>query len=501
MSTITQQLKSLPASPGIYLFYNSKKELLYVGKATSLKSRVRSYFSNQFILSESREGESKDPAAKGTNHGILRHSVPQNKLLASRPIESMIHEVKNIRTIKTDSVLEAIILEGNYIKKYRPKYNVDWKDDKSWNYLAITNEKFPKLITIRQHEIALNLSRARNDSDESRDPVLKNTNHGIFRSAQDKLIKKNLFGPFPSLNTRETLKILHKLFYVSRCQAPTTPARKLATPPRAGGDKTKPCFDYQLGSCLGVCTGEITAKDYQKKVIRPLTEFLKGNKKRLLSNLKKQMTLTSRQQNFEEAARLRNQIKSLQHIQDVTLLNRDFYNIKNNLQVTNYPGLDKRSGADELLITRIEAYDISNLGSTGKVGSMVVFDNHGPAKSEYRKFKIKTVAGQSDVDCLKEIIERRFNNNWPLPDLILIDGGVPQVNAVKNILPVVGAQNLVPNVIGIAKGKKRKKNEFIFDKNNQKIASFIQANEILLIQARNEAHRFAINYQKKLRKI
>ena len=132
---------------------------------------------------------------------------------------------------------------------------------------------------------------------------------------------------------------------------------------------------------------------------------------------------------------------------------------------------------------------------------MIVFDNHGPVKSEYRKFKIKTVVGQSDVDCLKEIIERRFNNNWPLPDAILVDGGLPQVNAIKNTLNSVGAQNLVPSVIGIAKGPTRKKNDFIFDHSNQKIADFIQANEILLIRARDEAHRFAITYQKKLRKI
>jgi excinuclease ABC subunit C len=454
MSTIAKQLKSLPSSPGIYLFYNSQKELIYVGKATSLKNRVKSYFT----------GNQK----------------------SFRPIESMIHEVAKIKTIKTDSVLEAIILEGQYIKKFRPKYNVDWKDDKSWNYLALTSDQFPQLITIRQHEILLNLSRARSDNDESREPVSKNTNHGTSRSAQDKLIKKkNTFGPFPSLNTRETLKLLHKLFYLSRC-AP---------------HQSKPCFDYQLGQCLGVCTDKITPKEYRQKVIKPLTEFLHGHKKRLLSNLKKQMLLASKQQNFEEAGRLRNQIKSLQHIQDVTLLNNNFFNQQ--LAIKN-------KQPDDI---RIEAYDISNLGSTGKVGSMVVFNQSGPVKSEYRKFKIKTVSGQSDVDCLKEIITRRFNNSWPLPDIILVDGGVPQVNAIKNTLNIVGAQNLVPvgtrhgafpakiPIIGLAKGPTRKKNEFIFDHSNKKIADFIQANENLLIHARDEAHRFAISYQKKLRKI
>lgn len=439
-------LNNLPNQPGIYLFYNFNSELIYVGKATSLKNRVKSYFKNNFILSEPKRGESKDPAAKGTNHGILRHSVPQDKLFASRPIESMIHEVKKIKTLKTDSVLEAIILESDYIKKYHPKYNIKDRDDKSWNYLYLTKEPFPKLKTIRQHEI-------------------HNSKFIIHNSI--------FFGPFPSLNTHETLKLLHKLFYISRC-APNQP---------------KPCFDYQLGQCLGVCTGEITPQVYKQKVIKPLIEFLKGNKKRLLSNLKKQMLLSSKQQNFEEAARLRNQIKSLQHIQDVTLLNKDLFN---NFHQPTAPPTYRPS--------RIEAYDISNLGSTGKVGSMVVFNNNGPVKSEYRKFKIKTVSGQSDVDCLKEIIERRLKNSWPIPDLIIVDGGVPQRNAVLKILNLKSIF-LTLGVIGIAKGPTRKKNEFIFDKNNKKIADFIQANENLLIRARDEAHRFAISYQKNLRKI
>ncbi|HRY63440.1 MAG TPA: GIY-YIG nuclease family protein [Patescibacteria group bacterium] len=468
MPTITKQLKSLPNSPGIYLFYNSRRELIYVGKATSLKNRVKSYFT----------GNQK----------------------SFRPIESMIDEVIKIKTIKTDSVLEAIILEGQYIKKFRPKYNVDWKDDKSWNYLAITNDQFPRLIAIRQHEISVIPAKAGIQTKKQKE---KNWIPGSRRPTKTRRgsspedDRKKLFGPYPRLNTRETLKLLHKLFYLSRCSPPF-----LTKEGAGGGKKSKPCFDYQLGQCLGVCTGEITPKDYKTKVVKPLTEFLKGHKKILLTNLKKQMLLASKQENFEEAGRLRNQIKSLQHVQDVTLLNKDLFN--NSYQPTALPTY--RSN-------RIEAYDISNLGSTGKVGSMVVFNQSGPVKSEYRKFKIKTISGQSDVDCLKEIITRRFNNNWPLPDLILVDGGVPQVNAIKNILQNVGAQNLVPvgtrrgafspniPVIGLAKGPTRHKNEFIFDRSNKKIADFIQANEILLIQARDEAHRFAITYQKKLRKI
>ncbi|HOZ37108.1 MAG TPA: GIY-YIG nuclease family protein, partial [bacterium] len=268
MINIAKQLKSLPNSHGIYLFYNSKKELLYVGKATSLRSRVRSYFTSP-----------QPPPSKGEGgNQSLSPYEGESWREVSRPIESMIHQVTKIKTIKTDSVLEAIIFEGNYIKKFRPKYNVDWKDDKSWNYLAITNDKFPRLIAVRQHE-------------------LNSLKHKNIKTLKQKNNKTNyslpithyslLFGPFPSLNTRETIKILHKLFYISRCSPPYQGGALRAS--EGGGKKSKPCFDYQLGHCLGVCTGEITAQEYRQKVIRPLTEFLNGHKKRLLSSLKKQM--------------------------------------------------------------------------------------------------------------------------------------------------------------------------------------------------------------------
>ncbi len=409
MLNIKAQLKTLPNSPGIYLFYNAKKELLYVGKATSLKNRVKSYFI----------GNQKSP----------------------RPIEAMIHEVVKIKTITTDSVLEAIILEGNYIKKFQPKYNVDWKDDKSWNYLYLTNAEFPKLKTIRQYE----LDKA------------QNKNNWKLEIGNWKFV----YGPFPGLNTTLALKILHKLFYISRCE------------PQA----KKPCFDFQLGYCLGVCVNKISPSEYQYKVIKPLVTFLSGHKQKLLITLKKEMLAASAQKNFEEAARLRDQILALKKIHAVALLDKEFLNIKTiDSTLKNF---------------RIEAYDISNLGSSAKVGSLVVFNQHGPLKAAYRKFKIKTVVGQSDVDCLKEVLSRRFKNNWPTPDLILVDGGQPQVNAVKII---IRQRQLNVPVIGIAKGPLRKKNEFIFEPQNKPLATFIKTNQTLLIQARNEAHRFAVNY-------
>ncbi len=409
---MTGQLKRIPNQPGIYLFYNTKKELIYVGKATSLKSRVRSYFAGQ-----------KSP----------------------RPIESLIAEVKNIKWITTDSVLEAIILEANYIKKYQPKYNVLGKDDKSWNYLVITKEDFPTLSVIRQHDLkqlALN---------EQKKKFL------------------HVFGPFPGLNTQATLKLLRKLFAYSSC----SPAQ-----PRA-------CFYYQIEQCLGVCTNEITRKEYNQKVVKPLTLFFKGHKKQLMKDLEKQMRLESKNENFEEAQRLRDQISNLKKIHDVALLNKTFYN---NVVTLSLPKSDN--------IKRIEGYDISNLSTSDKVGAMVVFQNGAVEKSHYRKFKIKTVIGQSDVDCLKEVLNRRLRHaEWPLPQLFLIDGGKPQVNTAKEI---VALHKLNIPVVGIAKGPDRKKNEFFAPK---VIAKWLEQNKETLIQVRDEAHRFAINYNRELRKI
>ncbi|MFA5211084.1 MAG: UvrB/UvrC motif-containing protein [Patescibacteria group bacterium] len=411
-------LNKISNSSGVYKFYNSKKELIYIGKATNLKSRVRSYFG------------------------------PQK---TNRPIEQMIHEIKEIKTLNTDSVLEAVILEANLIKKYQPKYNIDGKDDKSWNYILISKEKYPQVKTMRQHEYVL-----------------------LQKQDEKKIIKqyKKIFGPYPGLKTKEMMNILQKIFHISFCQ----PGSRRA------------CLDFQIGRCLGVCTGKISVQDYKNKVINPLINFLNGNKKGLIKKLEKKMKTEAKQNNFEEAARLRNQINNLKKIYDVTLLNKNF--VSNNIENQNF-------------IKRVEAYDISNLGEKNKVASLVVFEKGLAVKSDYRKFKIKSVSGQSDVDCLKEVFERRlkyfkFNskNSFSIkPDLILVDGGKPQVNTVQKILK---ENDLDIPLIGIAKGRERKKNEFILGTKDREVIKWIFKNQKILIQARDEAHRFAITYQRKL---
>lgn len=411
---VHKQLRLIPSTPGVYLFYSAAGELIYVGKATDLKSRVASYFRGK-------------PAA--------------------RPIEQMIHEVEKIKTVSTDSALEAAIMEGKYIKEYRPKYNIDWKDDKSWNYIVISKDRYPRVYTVREHEWVR------------------------MAASERKKTVRNIFGPYPGLKTREVMRILGRLFYISDCD----PAAK------------RPCLNYQLGFCLGVCAGAITPKDYKIKVIAPLVEFLSGGKKRLVSRLEHKMNVESKAGHYEEAGRIRDQIKALTRIRDIAILNKSW--------------VEDCAPREVRLVQRIEGYDISNLGSSGMVGSMVVFDESGPVKSEYRKFKIKSVSRQSDVDCLKEILTRRLAHfEWPLPDLFLIDGGMPQVNAAKSVL--IEYKLSIP-VIGIAKGSDRKKNEFIVRgiKMGDTLDKWIKTNQTLLIRVRDEAHRFAITFQRSLRRI
>lgn len=443
MLNLRLQLLALPDKPGIYLFYNRQKELVYVGKATSLKNRVRSYFRLKKI---------------------------------TRPIEAMMHEVVTIKFKTTDSVLEAVILEANYIKRYLPRYNVLGKDNRSWNYIVITKDEYPQIKTLRQHEYEL-LHKGKISDEET----MKNI--------------KYIFGPYPGLNTKAAMKILRQLFHFSTCK----PGQK------------RPCFYYQMGQCYGVCAGLISPTEYKRKVIQPLVYFLRGEKKKLVESLEKRMKAASKKEDYEEAGRIRDQLKSLYRIQDITLINKSMVSLDGWEQEAKKENPSSKLPTE---IRRIEGYDISNLGTSGKVGSMVVFDTAGPVKSEYRKFKIRGVEGQSDVDCLEEVIRRRFSHSeWQRPDIVLIDGGRPQVNRIDAVLRDM---HILLPIVGIAKGPERKKNEFTFPNSffddsvqiardvleqRRTFVQWVNEHQGILIQTRDEAHRFAITYQRKTRKL
>lgn len=401
---------------------------MYVGKATSLKNRVKSYFLSSSASSVLRRGK-------------------------GRPVEEMISEITSLEVKQADSALEAAILESIIIKKYQPRYNVLGKDDKSWNFLVITNEEFPKLQAIRQHEY------------ES----LKHENTRTL---------KHVFGPFPGLNTKATITLLRKMFLFSTC-AP---------------NKCRPCLYREIGQCLGVCTGEISAKEYSARVIKPLVLFLSGKKKQVIQFFERQMQVASKKENYETAVRLRDQIAQLKRIHDMSILNDSFFKDPNLIL----------EGPTQV---RIEGYDISNLGATEKVGSMVVFKSSGPVKSDYRKFIVKTVPGQSDVDSLKEVLSRRLSHaEWPFPTIFLIDGGKLQVSAASEVLKRRGVN--IP-IIGIAKGRKRKRNDLLPEVRHVRFGAlgsafttkdilfrWLTVHTTLLISVRDEAHRFAIAFHR-----
>jgi len=206
------------------------------------------------------------------------------------------------------------------------------------------------------------------------------------------------------------------------------------------------------------------------------------------------MTKLADEERFEEAAAIRGQIFALEHIQDVAVLTRE---------ESDYFGKPRRADLAVNVFGRVEGYDISNISGTSAVGSMVVFVDGEPSKKDYRKFRIKTVEGANDYAMLEEVLLRRFARaesdqaeRWPLPDLVMVDGGLGQVNVANNVL---ADRNLKIPVIGIAKGFDRKQDQLVFDRTNQELARVAAEYKEILQRLRDEAHRFAIGYHRKLR--
>jgi excinuclease ABC subunit C len=421
----------LPDEPGVYFHYDAEGNLLYIGKATSLKKRVGSYFT------------------KAHNARIAE----------------LVSQIGRIDYIVTPTVLEALVLEANEIKHYKPKYNILLKDDKSFLYLCITNEDFSKPILMRGHELET----------MGVDPFSRE----LAGRAKEEFIA--VFGPFVSgTSLRKALDYLRKAIPWSKCDPPSV----------TGSDR--PCFYAQIEKCPGVCTGAISKSEY-RKIIKNLISFFEGKKARLVSKLRKQMEKASREQRYEDAAKLRNQLGALEHIQDVAFITREDFELP----------VSRKQESDKIdLDGRIEAYDISTISGTSSVGSMVVFEKGKPNKSAYRKFKIKTVKGPDDFASMKEMLERRIRraeihpHAWPLPDIMVIDGGKGQVAKVQEVLD---AHNVELPILGIAKGPDRKQDRLIFDRSNRDIVKIAQRGKELFQKARDEAHRFAVKYHRTLR--
>lgn len=399
----------LPDVPGVYLMKDEKGTVMYVGKATSLKRRVSSYF---------------------------------QKAHDAR-IEEMVNLIRSIDYIERPTAIEALILEANLIKHYWPKYNIREKDNKSFLYLVITKEEFPRPLLVRGKDL---------DTDASKK-------------------YKAMFGPFTSPRTlRAALDLLRKVFAWTNC----TPGMK------------RPCFYYHLKQCPGVCIGAADRKAYAK-TIRDLIKFFEGKKDGIIKQYRREMQKASKARHFEEAAALRNKIYFLEHIQDVSILKREDEDVDR---------IKEGESGGVNLFGRIEGYDISHIGGTSTVASMVVFEQGAPSKAEYRKFRIKSVIGTDDYAALREVITRRFRNAWRRPDLLLIDGGVGQVHVVTATLHEL---DIAIPVIGMVKGPDRKRTDLVCDSTNQDLCKLCEKHKDLLIKVRDESHRFAIAYHRKVR--
>src|SRR3989344_5134067 len=407
LKKIIKKAKRFPNSSGIYWF-SKKGKKIYIGRAASLKKRVLSYFRN------------KDPR-----------------------INSMVNEADNISFKKTSSVLEAVILEANAIKKYRPKYNIKEKDDRSFVYLVISKGDYPKVFIARGREVEKYIYP-----------------HKIPRG---QLCGDLVFGPYQSYRILKTaLNLARKIFPFCMCK------------PNQG----KPCFYYQIGLCPGICIGAISKKDYRKN-IKNLVLFFKGERQQLIKKLKKDNP---------------KKVFALQHINDVALIN--------NSKIVSLWEIPRRG---KNFSQRIEGYDISHFGGKEPVGAMVVFSGGKADNKEYRLFKIKNAKNKfDDLAMLEEIVRRRFNHKeWLMPDIILIDGGRNQVARTKKVLSEL---NIFVPIVGIAKtlghsGQAYSGDKLIFANVKPSVKKLLISSKTVLQQVRNEAHRFAISFQRRRRKL
>ncbi len=408
----------LPDEPGVYIFKKGPK-ILYIGKATSLRDRVRSYFSSDLV--------------KGRGERIV----------------AMVAEAKSVAHTKTGSILEALILEATLIKKHQPPYNVDEKDNKSWNYVVITKEDFPRVLVIRGRELF----------------GLNATSYKL----------QAVFGPFPhGMQLQGAMKIVRKIFPFRDAKCVPCPDQRkkqgVALLARRHLAICKPCFNRQIGLCPGVCTGEIRKEEYAQRV-RHICQFLSGNFKGLKRALAREMKAAAAAEKFEEATQLRRQIHALEHVRDVSL-------IKDEHRVASGGGV------------RIEAYDVAHTSGTETVAVMTVVHGGEVVKAAYRMFKIKT-ATNDDAASLKEALSRRLNHpEWPLPRVFVVDGGKGQMRVAQGVLKAAGVE--VP-IVGVVKNERHKPERLIGDKRA------IEAYEKDILLANSEAHRFAISWHRKRR--
>lgn len=355
LEKLREKVKNFPLCPGVYVMRSQDGEVLYAGKAALLKKRVSSYFSS-------------------------RNCVKNNALL---------EKTADIEYIECDNEAQALILEAALIKEKHPKYNISLRDDKSYPYVEITSQEFPRVLVSRP----------------------KGELKGMF------------FGPYPKVKLlKSALNMIRRIFPYCSCK----------------GKPRQTCLFFHLRLCPAPCVKRVSAAEYREN-IEGIRRILRGERKELIDSLEKKMRFLAEQKKFEEAARTRDKIRALQNLYKGKEYGHEIICLKDILRLPSLPIL-------------IEAIDISSLGGESPAASVVVFKGGMPDKSNYRRFLIKGVQNIDDYAMIKEVVRRRYlrliKENKKLPDLVIIDGGKGHVNKAKKELVKLGAD--VP-VIGIAK--------------------------------------------------
>jgi len=422
--------KTLPKSPGVYLFKDEKQKVIYIGKAINLRNRVKNHFTDK--------------------NDDLRH-------------KNLIFLVEKVDFQTVSGEFEALLLEARLIKQYKPKFNILLKDDTRYLYVGITKDKFPQIKLVRQPEKDDNLS--------------------------------DWFGPFPSsYGLKEVLRFVRRIF----------PYRSCENLPK------KVCLYSHLKLCPAPCINQVES---YSQTIHKIKMLLNGEIKPLISLLTKQMNLSSQKQNFEEAQGYKRQIEMIQNLLTKKPKSAEEERFVKQLeQLKNI--LIRYQGFDPFIIHRLEAYDISNLGKEIIVGSMVAFIGGEPDTSQYRQFhqslrspeRSRGTKGEgseiNDPAHIKSVILRRLNHQeWVYPQIILVDGGKGQISAAfealkeKNLAGKVGLLGLTKEFETIVIP------EIKIDKITgwKKLNLSTNSPALQLLQhSRDEAHRFAQRYYRKL---
>lgn len=425
---IKEKIKNLPSTPGVYIMKSREGEVLYVGKAASLKKRVASYFLKNVSLKT----------------GFLMSNVA------------------DLEYIECDSEEQALVLEAALIKEKKPKYNIALRDDKSYPFVEITSDDFPRVFITR-----------------------KRTNE-----------KSTYFGPYPEVGIlKSVLNMIRRIFPYCSCRCFNT-FSGITYPPSAGRDKLWSGTSSRMGSkkteclfahiklCPAPCAGKISQALY-KENIEGILRVFKGEREELINYLRGKMQKASRENKFEKAAAIRDKIVALENLYKGKSLTHELISLKEALKLPSLP-------------LCIEALDISSLSGTNATGSVVVFRNAVADKDSYRRYRIKEVFSTDDYAMMAEVVRRRYGRlseeNKSMPQLIIIDGGLGHVQAAKAELEKL---NLNIPVIGIAK-----RNEEIWfpDKHEPLVIPKDNIALHLIQRLRDEAHRFARKYHLLLRK-